>query len=326
MFNIFLILFVFAELSFYLLIAQTGIVEVFHSDILAIIYLPFGGVIGTYLSAKIPFQTHYKAFVLLYLQALITFLYPDFTPVTLFILGLAVGGISPIIIHTLKNATLLDLGLSLASAYAFGTFMFNSDPSHRELLGLILSVIAIFGYIFTQDQKIPDLSFQKEFYSYPLYLMLIWVFLDSSLFETLSRDITTPIWRGGYTFEIALFHIIGVIAAINLKLDYFFKSLFITLLFILSYLFYFMHEAFLLSIIYPFVISYYNVVILQSLIKLNSLKSISVYMIFIGWIASGTGLMIALEGFIKYLPALLLVIFVYDIIKQLNFKKELSHV
>lgn len=67
------------------------------------------------------------------------------------------------------------------------------------------------------------------------------------------------------------------------------------MLFALSYLFYFLQEAFILSLVYPFVISYYNVVILQTLIK-KDLKTISIYMIFIGWLASGAGLFTALES------------------------------
>ena len=321
MFNIYLILFVFAQLSFYLLIAQTGVVEVLHSDIFAIIYLPIGGIIGTYISASSKLKTEYKASALLSIQASITFVYPHFTPLTLFILGLAVGGISPIIIQTLQKATRLDLALSLATAYAFGTLLFNTNPFHREFLGVLLSVVAIFGYMLHQTKETPKRSFQKDFYTYPLYLMLLWVFLDSSLFETLSRESTLSIWRGGYTSEIVLFHILGVITAIGIKIDYFAKKLLITALFIFSYLFYFMHEALLLSIVYPFVISYYNIVILQSLIKVKSLKKIGIYMIFIGWIASGSGLMVALHSLTMYVPIVLLIMLVASIMEQINFKK-----
>jgi len=151
--------------------------------------------------------------------------------------------------------------------------------------------------------------------------MLIWVFVDSSLFETLSRESGISIWRDGYTAQIVLFHILGVITAISIKINYFIKKVLLTTLFILSYLFYFMHEALLLSIVYPFVISYYNVIILQSLIKVKSFKDIGIYMIFIGWIASGSGLMVALHSFTKYVPLLLFIMLFYYIIEQINFKK-----
>lgn len=322
MFNVFLILFVFAELSFYLLIAQTGVVEVFHSDIISIMYLPIGGIIGTYLSAYTSFKTDHKAIALLALQMLTTFFYPDFNAVTLLLLGLSVGGISPIIIQTLKKATLIDLGISLGLSYTFGTLLFNTNPMHREILGLFLSLAAMIGYLFLQRKKItPEALCFNKFYSYPLYLMVIWVFLDSSLFETLSRDEMMSIWRGGFSTEIILFHLLGVVAAISIKVEYSLKALFISLLFVVSYLFYFMHEALLLSVVYPFVISYYNIVILQSLIKVKSLKSIGFFMVFIGWMASGAGLMIALQGFIQYVPILILTILFLDIVKQLNFTK-----
>jgi len=322
MFNVFLILFVFAELSFYLLIAQTGVVEVFHSDIFSIMYLPIGGIIGTYLNVYIPFKTDHKAIALLALQMVTTFFYPDFNAVTLFLLGLSVGGISPIIIQTLKKATLIDLGVALGLSYTFSTLLFNTNPMHREILGLFLSLAAMIGYLFLQRKKITAeaLCFNK-FYSYPLYLMVIWVFLDSSLFETLSRDDMMAIWRGGFSTEIILFHLLGVVAAISIRVEYSLKALLISLLFVLSYLAYFMHEALLLSVVYPFVISYYNIVILQSLIKVKSLKNISLFMVFIGWMASGTGLMVALHGFIQYVPILLLTMLFFDIVKQLNFTK-----
>ncbi len=327
MFNVFLILFVFAELSFYLLIAQTGVVEVFHSDIFSIIYLPVGGVIGTYLSAYIPFKTDHKAIALLGLQMLITFFYPDFNVVTLFLLGLSVGGISPIIIQTLKKATVIDLGVALGLSYGFSTLLFTTNPMHRELLGLFLSGIALLGYLFLQRKKVTSEALcLSSMSSYPLYLMVIWVFLDSSLFETLSRDTTMAIWRGGFSTEIILFHLLGVVAALSIRIEHSLKALFIVMFFMASYLLYFAHEALLLSMVYPFVISYYNIVILQSLIKVKSLKDISLFMVFIGWMASGAGLMIALGGLTQYNPVLIVALLAYDSVSKLNFKKEFSHV
>lgn len=149
--------------------------------------------------------------------------------------------------------------------------------------------------------------------------MVLWIFLDSSLFETLSRDTSVPIWRGGYSFEIVAFHIIGVIAALKIKLQKLEKELFIILLFALSYLFYFLQEAILLSIIYPFVISFYNVTILQSLLK-KDLKNLAFYMIFIGWIASGAGLFIALENLTLFVP----IIFLLSLIKILITSSEIQ--
>lgn len=325
MFNIFIILFVFAELSFYLLIAQTGVVEVFNSNLYTLAFLPLGGVLGTYVAGKIALDIHYKAVTFLLLQTVTALLYPDFTSFTLFMLGLAVGGISPLIIHTLKRATSVDLGVALALAYGFGTFMFTSNPLHRGLLGFVLSLCALVGYIFAYNKEISDTTDKKSI-TFPIYLMSIWVFLDSSLFETLSRDASISIWRDGYSFEIVLFHLAGIAAAMLIQLNDAVKSLFITLLFICAYLFYFLHEPLLLSIVYPFVISYYNVAILQNLIKLRSLKQMAFAMLFIGWIASGAGLFVALQGVLDYVPFMLFIMLISNIIEEFKFNKELYHV
>ena len=321
MFNIFIILFVFAELTFYLLIAQTGIVEVFHSDIFSIIYLPIGGVIGTYLIPQIKFSKHYKTFLLLIIQLIISFMYPNLSAFILFLLGFAVGGLSPIIIETLKKATLFDLLFALGSAYTTGTLLFTSDPLHRGVLAIALTSVAILGAFFLQNHSKEKSFLHQNFYSYPLYLMVLWVFLDSSLFETLSRDPMLSIWRDGYNIEIILFHIFGVISALFIRLEYFQKSLFIIILFSFSYLFYFTSEALLLSLVYPFVISYYNVVILESLVKIKSFKTIGIFMVFIGWGASGGGLMVALNNLILFIPILLSIVLIHNISKELNLTK-----
>lgn len=322
MFNIFLIFFVFSELSFYLLIAQTGVVEVFHSDIFAIAYLPIGGAMATYFNAYVNAKEVHKVVGLLFLQATMMLFYPNLTPLTLFLLGVAIGGISPIIIRVLKNATLMELGVSLGSAYTFGTILFTSNPANREVLGLALSLMALIGYLFSIKYKILSLNFQREFYSYPLALMAVWVFLDSSLFETLSRDFDMSIWRGGYALEIILFHLLGIVFALSIKLKKHHTSFLVVLLFMLSYFAYFIKAVVLLSAIYPFVISYYNIVILQSLIRVKSFAKIGVCMVFIGWAASGGGLMVALRQDIQYIPLLLIAVLLYGM-KQLNYEKDI---
>lgn len=56
--------------------------------------------------------------------------------------------------------------------------------------------------------------------------------------------------------------------------------------------------------IYPFVISYYNVEILQS-IRNKDFRTISFFMIFIGWMASGSGLFVALTNMIFIVPVVI---------------------
>lgn len=322
--NFALVIFVSFELCYYLLVAQTGIVEIFHSNLMIIGYLPVGGVLGSYLSSHLNIQTKYKVYGLLCLQLAITFFYPNLNSLELLLLGIAVGGMAPLIIYELKKANSIDLVLALCISYMAGTLLFNTDPSQRMSLAVFLTVVALSGYLFLDaNKKQGVIQFNVQ---YPLWMMVLWVFLDSALFETLSRDIAIPIWRGGYTFEIVAFHILGVIAAIYLKIEKTEKPIFILVLFSLSYMLYFLREPLLLSVVYPFVISYYNVVILQSLTQQKSIKNLGIAMIFIGWIASGMGLMIALEEIIIYLPILFVIVFLFMINQEILIsKKEASH-
>jgi hypothetical protein len=319
MFNIALILFVATELSFYLLIAQTGIVESFGSNIEAIIYLPIGGIIGSILSSYIKFNNRYKMYFLLLLQLSMSYIYPNLNPLNLAILGFAVGGIAPLVIHTLKSATKLDLIISLSLSYIIGTYLFNSTPYDRGSLAITLTLITLFSSLFLGNKE----NLYKGVLNHSLYIMMLWVFLDSALFETLSRDSHISIWRDGYSFEIALFHTIGVLWAFIFKGIQ--KEIFITVLFAISYLLYFMNESLLLAIVYPFVISYYNITILQNLVCIKSLRKLGIYMLFIGWVASGLGLFIALNSLISIVPILFLVVIIKNIFEQLKFTKEVYY-
>lgn len=327
MFNLAISLFVWFELCYYLLIAQTGIVEVFNSNLFQIGLLPIGGVIGSYLSSHLNLKENIKVYFLLLLQTTITMFYPDLNMAMLFLLGIAVGGMAPLIINSLKKAGNIEFIISLSLAYAVGTFLFNYDPHDRRVLGLIFCIGASFFYLLIDNIKFFRYKkFYKNYDNYSIIIMTFWVFLDSALFETLSRDISIPIWRGGYLVPIISFHILGVVAGVYLKFSQIQKSALILILFALSYLFYFIKEPYLLSIVYPFVISFYNVAILQSLVMQKDLKKIGIFMIFIGWIASGAGLVVALEQLTIYVPILILIIYFY-LLSQLKFtlQKEVYH-
>ena len=298
-----LIFFIASELCYYLLIAQTGIVEYFSSNLFLIAPLPIGGVIGSLLVSYIKIDIRNKISIFLTIQLIMSFLYPNFNMATLFILGFAVGSMAPLIINEIKKATLLELGLALSLSYVTGTILFNYEVSERGIIAISLTTITLIASRFLPTKELSQNS-NEEF---PLLMMVLWVFLDSTLFESLSRDITISIWRDGFTFQIALFHIIGVFSALFFKIEKNQKSLLIISLFALSYLFYFLREAFILSIIYPVVISYYNVVILQTIAK-KDFRTITFYMIFIGWMASGAGLFVALSNLILFVPIILLVV------------------
>lgn len=296
-----LIFFIASELCYYLLIAQTGVVEYFSSNLFLIAPLPIGGVIGSVLVSYIKIDFKNKISLFLTIQLFMSFLYPNFNMITLFILGFAVGSLAPLIINEIKKTSLLELGLALSVSYVTGTLLFNYEVEARGIIAISLTTITLIASRFLPTNEIKEKSNQE----FPLLIMVLWVFLDSALFESLSRDITISIWRDGFTFQIALFHLIGVFCALYFKIERNQKSLFILTLFAASYLFYFLKEGYILSIVYPFVISYYNVVILQTITK-KDFRTITFYMIFIGWMASGAGLFVALSNLILFVPIIVL--------------------
>lgn len=319
MFNIPLILFVAFELCYYLLIAQTGIVEYFGSDLSLIIYMPIGGMIGSLLSTFIHYKMKRKLQLLLLIQLGVTFFYPELNFMMLFILGLSVGGVAPLIIESLKKATANDFIAILSISYVLGTSLFNSPVESRMLYGVIFTTIALVSVFWLNKKQNQKIKNDNRAINYPIIMMMLWVFLDSALFETLSRDIQIPIWRGGFSYEIMLFHIIGVVLAIKLQLHYKQKEIIIISFFALSYLFYFIREPLLLSIVYPFVISYYNTIILQELIKIKNIKQIGISMLLIGWVASGAGLFFALENLMIFIPIIFLI---FIIVSELFITKK----
>uniref|UniRef100_UPI0040480D97 hypothetical protein n=1 Tax=Aliarcobacter sp. TaxID=2321116 RepID=UPI0040480D97 len=318
-----LILFIASELCYYLLIAQTGIVEYFSSNLFLIAPLPIGGIIGSLLVSYIKIENKNKISLFLIIQLLMSFLYPNLNILTLFILGMAVGSLAPLIINEIKKTTFIELGFALSISYVTGTFLFNYDVSQRGFIaiGLTLLTLITSRLLPVKEEKVDNSSTNHS-----LLLLVLWVFLDSALFESLSRDISISIWRDGFTFEIALFHVIGVVCALYFKIDKNQKELFIITLFALSYLFYFLREAFVLALVYPFVISYYNVVILQTIIK-KDFRTITFYMIAIGWMASGAGLFVAIEHLILFVPIILLIVLLKIMTKEyLPNNKEIKYV
>lgn len=318
-----LIFFIASELCYYLLIAQTGIVEYFSSNIFLIAPLPIGGVLGTLLVSYIKIDLKNKISLFLIIQLIMSFIYPHFNIYTLFILGFTVGSMAPLIINEIKKTSPLELGLALSLSYVTGTFLFNYDVASRSIIAIALTLITLIVSKFIPSSNNLNKESNQDF---PLLVMILWVFLDSALFESLSRDITISIWREGFTFQIALFHIVGVFFALFFRIEQNQKSLFILTLFALSYLFYFLREGFILSIIYPFVISYYNVVILQTISK-KDFKTITLYMVGIGWIASGAGLFVAIANLILFVPIILLIVIFKIMLNDYKpNKKEIKYV
>lgn len=285
------------ELSFYLLIIQTGVVEHYNSNLFILLPMFVGGVVGTYFSGfswiKITNPVH-KAIIALTLQLFLSFFYPNYSFITLFLLGITVGLMAPLGIYLFKTKQQKELFFALAIAYTIGTALFNLGADSRVYIAVVFSTIALFSAVILRDYKVHSDS-KTMTYSIGTYIpLMLWILLDSNLFETLSRHEDIDIWKK-YTLLIIAFHILGLVAAYFSKASKKTQHLYIALLFILSYSLSYTNLPILLAVVYPFVISYYNVIVFTTLSNEVSLKRLSLVMVFVGWIASGSGLAIALS-------------------------------
>ena len=285
------------ELSYYLLIVQTGIAAHYNSDLITLFPMFAGGVFGTWLGGAswgaIQNPIH-KILIALSLQLGLSFLYPDYTFFTLALLGLAVGVMAPLGIYLFKAKQQKELLFALAIAYSVGTFLFTFDADARDDLAIFLSGVALTSAFVLRNYKVA-LDAKESSYPFVAYLpLMLWIFLDSNLFETLSRHENIDIWSN-YTFTIIVFHLLGLVAAYFIKASKPKKHLFIALLFFGSYALSYLEASFMLAMLYPFTISYYNVVVFTVLSKEVRLAKLSFMMVFVGWIASGAGLALALS-------------------------------
>ena len=285
------------ELTYYLLIVQTGIVAHYNSDLATLFPMFLGGVMGTWLSGiswmglKNPLH---KIIVALTLQLFLSFLYPDFNIFSLFLLGLAVGFMAPLGIYLFKAKQQRELFFALAIAYTTGTCFFTSAVDDRVFMAIIFTSIALFCAIILRNYKV-NTEAKTLSYSFISYLpLMLWILLDSNLFETLSRHAGIDIWSKE-TSIIAIFHIAGLVAAYFVDTSKIKQHFFIAALFIASYSLSYFELPLLLAMVYPFTISYYNVVVFTTLSKEVDLSKLAFMMIFVGWIASGLGLAIALS-------------------------------
>lgn len=285
------------ELSYYLLIVQTGIVAHYNSDLITLFPMFAGGVLGTVLGGvtwgKINNPIH-KIMIALTLQLLLSFTYPDYNIFTLALLGIAVGLMAPLGIYLFKAKQQKELLLALAIAYTIGTYSFTYEVNDRLWMALLFSLVALVSAVVLRNYRVETDSkvISHSFVSY--FPLMLWILLDSNLFETLSRDEALDIWSH-QTSVIIVFHLFGLIAAYFIAVSERKKHLFIFLLFVLSYLMSYLELTLALAVIYPFTISYYNVVVFTTLSEEMKLSKLAFMMIFVGWIASGLGLAIALS-------------------------------
>ncbi len=289
-----LTLLVAAQFLYYLLIAQTGIVEYFHSDLSRIFWLPLGGIIGTVLSARLPGSERQRLTGLLILQGLITLQYPALSPMLLWLLGIVMGASAPLMVRLLREGGAPVMGGALGLSYLVGTLLFTSPAAWRGPLGIGLTLLALLLLPWAKGRRNP--SALPPLGAVSIATMALWAFFDSALFETLSRDASLSIWRDGYSLEIATFHLAGVLLALWFPLEWRRSRQLIAWLFAGAYLSYLLALPLVLAAVYPVVISYYNVVILRRLSRERELSRIAAAMLAIGWGAAGAGLGAALSG------------------------------
>ncbi len=328
MFNVLFTLFVASEFCYYLLIAQTGIIEVFHSDVQTFFTLPLGGVLGSvlvYRSWGWLNTDQRKIIFFVGIQALCSFFYPSLNLAILALLGVSLGMSAPLLIKVSKGR-MGEIAIALALTYALATALFTYAPILRGNLAIALSLIAFTCSFFLHRLPPHPVEIASERLSlYAVASMAIWAYLDANLFETLSRSLDIAIWREPTWHIIWVFHLIGMGAAYLLR-DFFKEqhAFIIAFLFATSYALYAAREALLLSMVYPFVISYYNFVILKRLSKLGDLRLLGVIMVFTGWIAGGGGLMSALFGY-TYVGVLFICVLLcaemYGFIYQISQKR-----
>lgn len=285
----FLLLFA-SEFTYYLLILQTGIVE-YHNSIMGEVWmLPVGGVSGIIASIFLHKEQYRLMPALLALQLLLSMGYPDVGSVGIFVLGLISGLTAPMLIARIESLWLVVVALALS--YSYGTYCFDIIASQRDTIAIFLTLVALGASLLHSET--PRVKSPQYFSLLSGGAIFLWLLLDAALFETLSRDAVMSLWgEGKYEMNIILFHLLGLIVAF-LARDFKYNTLIILALFFVTYTLYALKMQWELSVVYPLVISYYNVAILNAFMKLTypllAIMALSL------WAASGAGLMIALSS------------------------------
>jgi beta-carotene 15,15'-dioxygenase len=207
-----LVLVLSSQLLYYLLIAQTGVVGAFDSHIHELYTLPLGGVIGSLLSA---YWRHHALEIELYIlfgvQVIISWFYPDYSLVMLMALGFVVGYTTPILLYLFNSHDKKHIALGLAISYAIGSALYTYPFDERRDIAIVLPLISVIALYFTQ-LKLVAWNEKKPFQWATLGVMMLWIFVDSALFETLSRSGAMDIWAR-FTLLIILSHLVGVFLA-----------------------------------------------------------------------------------------------------------------
>jgi hypothetical protein len=290
----FLVIVLSSQLLYYLLIAQTGVVGAFDSHIHDLYTLPIGGVIGSLFGA---FWRHHgiklELCFLFGIQIIISWFYPDYSLGMLLVLGFVIGYTTPLLLYIFRSQTKGQLALGLAISYTIGTSLYTYPFMQRGDIAIFFPLISLVALCYTPMQS-ALYSEKQPFRWSTLGIMMLWIFADSALFETLSRSGNMDIWSR-YTLLIIVSHLSGVFLAYRYGNELIRQTRIIWILFAFSYLFYWFKEPIALAVIYPIVISYYNVLLFQALIRLADIRLIGLSMVGVGWIATSAANAVALE-------------------------------
>lgn len=279
-----------SEFTFYLIILQTGIIEYHHSIISEIWMIPFGGILGILISIKFHKEREWLIPFLLFLQLLLSLHYAEANIGELFAMGLISGMTAPMLIARIDRLLIVVIALGLS--YTYGTYYFSVLAIERTNIALFLSALALLSSFFSNMKQVDN---KREIVTlYSAGSIFLWLLLDAALFETLSRDHIMHLWgEGTYNWNIILFHLLGLLVAYKAR-NWKYNNSMLLALFILTYSLYSLEWKEALSLVYPFVISYYNVIILRQLMRLP--YALLAMMALSLWGASGLGLLVALNG------------------------------
>jgi beta-carotene 15,15'-dioxygenase len=200
------------------------------------------------------------------------------------------------LLYLFSSQSKIQLAWGLAISYAVGTALYSYPFAQRGVIAIGLPVISIIALYFYAPKRLIHIEY-KKFPWRLMIVMMLWIFADSALFETLSRSEVMDIWSE-YTLLIILSHLVGVYAAFHFG-DEILKQIPLVLsFFVMSYLLYWMQIPLGLALVYPFVISYYNVLLFHKLIQIRNVRVIALLMVGVGWVATSAANAVALEHYL----------------------------
>lgn len=306
-----------SQLLYYLLIAQTGVVGAFDSDIKELFTLPIGGVIGSLLSAY--WRHHGIKMELCFLfgvQVMLSWFYPNYSLGVLLVLGFVVGYTTPLLLYLFGTQSKLQLAFGLAISYAVGTALYTYPFALRGNIAILFPLISVVALRFSHLPSEIRPS-EKRLDGRIVAMMMLWIFTDSALFETLSRSGGMDIWSH-HTVLIIVSHLAGVYLAYRYGENLKRQGWVIWTLFVVSYALYYIHYPLGLAVVYPIVISYYNVLLFRTLIAMHNIRHIAIAMVGVGWVAASAANAVALYHQLWVAVAALAV---YIVVYPSNFRR-----